>query len=294
MSFRYERLPNICYWCGCFDHSDRDCDTWIQSSGTLKVEEQQFGSWIRATQSGPPKKNVVRVSGFYEERVENVSTRRRKEMRFSPAAAGPIPEGNPEKSTHKESIFSGADYGEINKTNPHNPVSETESSFPAAQTRENQGMDFEEQLNEIDTELGIYEELKKSGFAEGEAPLTEFVQPINVNTLSDELDPIQQYAEQPPGDAPSHRPHARPLLDVTNQNHPPSSVEPLAQTKWKRIFRESSGKTSNSEHQIGLKRFSDMAIDICESPCKKFLVSNENKENYSMLAEAGSQPRQAQ
>ena len=23
VNFKYERLPNICYWCGCFDHSDR-------------------------------------------------------------------------------------------------------------------------------------------------------------------------------------------------------------------------------------------------------------------------------
>ena len=237
---------------------------------------------------------MVRVSGFYEERAENVSTRRRKEMRFNPAAAGPIPKANPVQPTHKETEFSGADYGEINKTNPHNPVPETGSSFPAAQTRENQGMDFEEQLNEIDMELGIYEEPKNRGFAKINDPLPECVPPINSNTPSHELAPTQQHAEQSLGEASSHGPHARPLLDVTNQNHAPSSVEPLAQTKWKRIFRESSGKNSNSEHQIGLKCSSDMVIDICELPCKKLLVSNENKENYSILAEAGSQPRQAQ
>ena len=26
VSFRYKHLPNICYWCGCFDHGDKDCD----------------------------------------------------------------------------------------------------------------------------------------------------------------------------------------------------------------------------------------------------------------------------
>ena len=26
VSFKYERLPNICYWCGCLNHSDKDCD----------------------------------------------------------------------------------------------------------------------------------------------------------------------------------------------------------------------------------------------------------------------------
>lgn len=29
VNFKYERLPNICYRCGCFDHGDRDCDIWI-------------------------------------------------------------------------------------------------------------------------------------------------------------------------------------------------------------------------------------------------------------------------
>jgi len=26
VSFKYERLPNICYWCGFLDHDDKDCD----------------------------------------------------------------------------------------------------------------------------------------------------------------------------------------------------------------------------------------------------------------------------
>lgn len=38
--------PNICYLCGCFDHSDKDCDLWIQSKGTLQNSSQQFGSWL--------------------------------------------------------------------------------------------------------------------------------------------------------------------------------------------------------------------------------------------------------
>lgn len=40
VNFRYEWLPNICYWCGCFDHGDRDCDLWIQSKGTLQPDSQ--------------------------------------------------------------------------------------------------------------------------------------------------------------------------------------------------------------------------------------------------------------
>ncbi|XP_075651925.1 uncharacterized protein At4g02000-like [Castanea sativa] len=38
VSFKYERLPNICYWCGRLTHSDRECQMWVKSRGTLKVE----------------------------------------------------------------------------------------------------------------------------------------------------------------------------------------------------------------------------------------------------------------
>ena len=38
VAFKYERLPNLCYWCGRLDHDDKNCELWIQSKGTLKVE----------------------------------------------------------------------------------------------------------------------------------------------------------------------------------------------------------------------------------------------------------------
>ena len=28
VSFKYERLPNLCYWCGCLTHQDWDCLLW--------------------------------------------------------------------------------------------------------------------------------------------------------------------------------------------------------------------------------------------------------------------------
>ena len=94
----------------CLDHGDRDYDIWIQSKGTLRTEDQQFGSWIRATQSGPSKKSVVRVSGFYEDRTENMSTRRRREMKFSPVAKG-VEKSEAVFRTNKETYDGGGFYG---------------------------------------------------------------------------------------------------------------------------------------------------------------------------------------
>uniref|UniRef100_A0A7N2R6A8 Zinc knuckle CX2CX4HX4C domain-containing protein n=1 Tax=Quercus lobata TaxID=97700 RepID=A0A7N2R6A8_QUELO len=38
VSFKYKCLPNICYWCGCLDHDDKDCDIWIESEGYYKTK----------------------------------------------------------------------------------------------------------------------------------------------------------------------------------------------------------------------------------------------------------------
>lgn len=35
VSFKYKHLSNICHWCGCLNHFDKDYDLWIESSGTL-------------------------------------------------------------------------------------------------------------------------------------------------------------------------------------------------------------------------------------------------------------------
>ena len=45
--FKYERLPNLCYWCGCLTHNDKDCEAWIESEGNLNPVDQQFRAWLR-------------------------------------------------------------------------------------------------------------------------------------------------------------------------------------------------------------------------------------------------------
>ncbi|XP_075665471.1 uncharacterized protein LOC142635150 [Castanea sativa] len=44
--FKYKRLPNICYWCGRLSHSDKDCELWIQSQGSLTEMDRQFSAWL--------------------------------------------------------------------------------------------------------------------------------------------------------------------------------------------------------------------------------------------------------
>ena len=66
VSFKYERLPTLCYWCGSLTHDDRDCELWIESKGTLPTEAQQYSAWIKAPPFVQSRRNLVSVPGFYK------------------------------------------------------------------------------------------------------------------------------------------------------------------------------------------------------------------------------------
>ena len=63
VTFRYERLPIFCHWCGVLNHDSKDCDLWLQSKGELRVEDKGYGPWLRADPSSLLGKKVVRMSG---------------------------------------------------------------------------------------------------------------------------------------------------------------------------------------------------------------------------------------
>ena len=68
VSFKYERLPNLCYWCGHLTHVDKDCAIWIESEGTLRTDERQFGPSLRAPAFVLSRKDVIMVPGFYTDK----------------------------------------------------------------------------------------------------------------------------------------------------------------------------------------------------------------------------------
>uniref|UniRef100_A0A7N2M1R9 Zinc knuckle CX2CX4HX4C domain-containing protein n=1 Tax=Quercus lobata TaxID=97700 RepID=A0A7N2M1R9_QUELO len=69
--FRYERLPSLCFWCGCLTHEDRDCELWIASEGSLLPESQQYGPWLKAAPFVASRKYVIKVPGIFTSKTRS-------------------------------------------------------------------------------------------------------------------------------------------------------------------------------------------------------------------------------
>ena len=81
ISFKYERLPNICYWCGCFDHDDKGYEVWLNSEGSLTQKQKQFGLSLRAAPFSYSRKQVIiSVLGFYKSRPSKTQGSAEKSM----------------------------------------------------------------------------------------------------------------------------------------------------------------------------------------------------------------------
>uniref|UniRef100_A0A2N9GDA6 Reverse transcriptase domain-containing protein n=1 Tax=Fagus sylvatica TaxID=28930 RepID=A0A2N9GDA6_FAGSY len=74
VSFKYERLPNFCYWCGRVDHGDKDCAIWLANPDTLHQSDQQFGPWMRASVDNGSRRTAVTVDGHTTENHDSTES----------------------------------------------------------------------------------------------------------------------------------------------------------------------------------------------------------------------------
>lgn len=49
IKLKYERLSNICYWCGCLDHDDKNYSLWIANKGTFTPNQKQYDQNLAST-----------------------------------------------------------------------------------------------------------------------------------------------------------------------------------------------------------------------------------------------------
>lgn len=49
LRFTYKRLPNLCFWCGVLDHSQKECELWPQTSDKREGGNLPYGSQSKAS-----------------------------------------------------------------------------------------------------------------------------------------------------------------------------------------------------------------------------------------------------
>ena len=174
VSFKYECLPNLCYWCGCLTHTNRDCDLWIESEGTLQPKSQQYGPSIHALPFTQARKNVVVVPSFYSKKNSSAKTATSTSSRKPPIVVvrkeGPSPEilrTEKETEVHLNSTnitpdFQGTEslLSKIipkDQLNPSNPL----GSIPNCVERKSDEL-FEERLQEIDRNISKFDTNRES------------------------------------------------------------------------------------------------------------------------------------
>ena len=307
VEFKYERLPNICYWCGCLDHSDKDCERWIESEGTLASSEREYGPWIRATPTQARQKPVVVVPGFYE-------SRRKGGSQYScPATEKEVQARGEARETGAQST------DELGKetANPEEEISETiiapNISVPKKEAvlnagkngnnrsiKGNKGDPFEDHLKEIDRELNgadISENLAEGAAAIKNQMHVEIVD-LNACTLGTANIERGKVAGADHVDVLNSFPSDNNLVRITDsQDVKVGSVGNEGQARkktWTRLAREVQ-KGGNQKHVDGvsLSKRSFMEVDTGDFPTKRRLVAPKSQGIYSMV-EAAEQPRQEQ
>ena len=293
VSFKYERLPNICYWCGCITHSDKDCDLWIDSEGTLPVEARQYGAWLRAPLFNPIRKSTVVVPGFYKQKKENLR---------STTTGGPSPTSTPQNPLVSQTASAAPTQKVTAKFSPpiiSNPVLNNDSriseDFPPGFEGQNfKKGNFTQQLQEIDEELAKFDDM------EGIDINTESLPNQDSTTL---LSPISSEIHVPQipilpanGLFSSHNlesmPVISPLRDISNSQATHKQGTHLTGPKWTRVARTAPGVSEVLDVHAGDKRILHSAINHRGLQKKSKSVSQDDKENNQLLATAGLQPHQ--
>ena len=258
VSFKYERLPNFCYWCGCVTHSDKDCSYWLCNKNSLRVEDQQYGPWMRASMDRPWRKVEVKVEGIARPFRKNTTTPPPEKSHMPPATA---------EDQYADSI----DHGTLQMEIEENPGLVSINGINRA--RENQA--FEQQLRDIDAAINFP---NQSPIIFATSPEVAKADPNsmlfpNIDTTKD---PNSQRVFL--GDITNRA--------VPNQNSPTSK----SGTKtWKKLARAKGGSaTINSGSTLSKRSSVFLDVDMgIEGEYKKQRGANTD----AISAEAVQQPR---
>lgn len=127
VTFKYERLPNVCYWCGRLYHDDRYCDLWLESEGSLTEDHKQFGPSLCASPFVWSRRSVISVPRFYKSKQASSS---KSDDRWNDGRGKPTVTSHPPTPTESETAeASGTEKpGQVNM--PHSCEDAITSDIP--------------------------------------------------------------------------------------------------------------------------------------------------------------------
>ena len=288
VSFKYEHLPNMCYWCGCLTHVDRDCELWIDSKGTLQSDSQQFGPWLRAAPFTATRKNVVVVLGFYSKKNGASSSMTHSKSTKNPPVVMVVRTGGPAQEIirpemEREGTAQPAiiipdvqeDIGGLSNPGISGQPTLHNSKFSNLIYEEKQVANelFEAKIQEIDRDLCKFELIREtvvqSDHITNKENILEFAtsnerpQQAKVYTHAALAKPLTQQSLSP-------------LSDVSNYNAPHEG-------RWKRIARVEWGSNTIMEEAMVDKRTNRDGESQPELLKVRRLVSQVDKAQQMIL-----------
>ena len=299
VSFKYERLPNLCYWCGCLDHTDRDCERWIESDGSLRNSDKEYGPWIRASPIQGRRKPVVVVPGFYEARKKGGSGK------VSEAAMQATP---PSKEVRADGTHANKETEDVTEgIDEHsgkslNGCENAKVKPPAMFNTDLNGMNrdiIEERIREIDEELNKFD---FSGRNSREAAANQ----LNVGVDYAINEKILNRTKETELDLEAGAAHVVHLSSFPVVNLETVQPDTLISKESKVCMVGSASRTWTRKARVGQwvpegcpkegtnsSKRPMMEVDEDEKTKKRRVNVHTSKENLSMV-EAAAQPRQEQ
>ena len=247
-AFRYERLPNFCYRCGCLDHAEKDCDVGLRQRNIDSSDGFQYGAWLRAEMDHPLRKTVIVVSG-------NQTREKAKTARESQPHATAPPYSKPHCPTPEPK---------------ENPVIPPDSNVFDMEIEQNPGIPDSVPLQKSKAEL-FAEQLHAIDEAINYVPNLEDPQILNTGQGSIIFDKQVGVSSVGPTSPPIVVTPRGILGDITNG--PPSTTSSPRQrtSKWKKLARAQKSITGATDLNCPLKRH-HLAVDPD--------ISQEKKKRY--------------
>ena len=283
VSFKYERLPNLCYWCGCLTHNDRDCEKWIESEGSLKPDEQQFGSWLRAPPFFSSRKNVISVQGFFSKKKQSTATHPTEPQQPTPPAREQQP--SPETPPHPPrttSEISDKEKSEAVKAADFPPQKYFVSSEEVSPLKFSNHGDFEKVIQDLDSDIHCFDRAEASP-----------MDPKDALPVEDQFNtPHQAQTSGPSAICSQAQPNEpTPLNDQTNLDTDITMSKTQSEGKWLRIQRPAHLKENQNPGVTLGKRISLDLLDSSIPPKRRGRIGAAQDENSLPEAVADIQPR---